>query len=54
MSSTIKYIVNNKGKILLIMFRPDIIYNMNEVVKALFNSGTYLGTFIRNLFSMVG
>jgi hypothetical protein len=54
MSSTIKYIVNNKGKILLIMFSPAIMYTMNVVVNALFNSGTYLGTFIRNLFSMVG
>jgi hypothetical protein len=53
MSSTIKYIVNNKGKILLIIFSPAIMYTFNVVVKLIFNSGTYIGEFIRRVFSLV-
>jgi hypothetical protein len=53
MSDTLKYIVNNKEKILLIMFSPAIMYTFNILVKTLFNSGNYIGSFIRGVFSMV-
>jgi len=53
MPNAIKYIVENKNKILLIMFSPAMTYIMNVLVKTIFNSGTYLGSFIRGVFSLV-
>lgn len=53
MSNAIKVIKENKYKILLIMFAPLMTYTFNILVKALFNSGTYLGSFIRGVFSLV-
>ena len=53
MSSTLKYITENKIKILLIMFSPAMMYIFNILVNTIFNSGTYIGSFIRGVFSLV-
>jgi len=53
MSNVIKVLKENRKTILLIMFAPAMTYIFNVLVKAIFNSGTYLGSFIRGVFSLV-
>lgn len=53
MQSIIRKINENKIMILAIMLSPIAMYFFNVVVKALFNTGTYLGTFLRYVYYYV-
>jgi hypothetical protein len=53
MSSIINFVQKNKIIVLGIIFSPLIMYLSSILIKVVFNMGTYLGTFVRNIFSLV-
>ena len=53
MHNTIKRIEENKKTILGIALSPIILYTFNILAICIFNLGTYLGTFLRNLYTIV-
>ncbi len=53
MRSFIKSISNNKKIIIGIILAPITVYFLNILCVSIFNVGTYLGTFLRNLYSIV-
>ena len=53
MSSIKEYISNNKMLVLGIIFSPLIMYVFGNLVNATFNMGTYLGSYIREIISLV-
>ena len=46
-------IVDNKKTIFYIVMSPIILYTLNVLAICIFNVGTYLGTFLRNLYTIV-
>ena len=53
MSSIINYVQKNKVVVLGIVFSPAIMFVSSILIKVVFNMGAYLGTFVRNIFSLV-
>lgn len=53
MHNILKSINENKKIIIGIMLAPIAMYLFNILVVSIFNMGTYLGTFIRHLYSTV-
>lgn len=47
------YVLDNKKTILKILISPIILYVLNILAICIFNLGTYLGTFLRNLYTIV-
>lgn len=53
MHNTIKSIENNKKTILGILISPFILIILNILATCIFNIGTYCGTFLRCLYTIV-
>ncbi len=53
MSSIVKYVSENKKLVLGIIFAPSIMFVFGTIVRAIFNMGTYLGTYFREIISLV-
>ena len=53
MRSKIRYIVDKRKTIIGIILSPIILYVLNILATCVFNLGTYLGTFLRNLYFIV-
>ncbi len=53
MRSAVKMIADNKKTIIGIILSPLILYILNVLAICIFNLGTYLGTFLRNLYTIV-
>ncbi len=53
MQSILKKLNEYKIMILAIMISPIAMYMFNVLVKVLFNTGTYLGTFLRYIYYYV-
>jgi len=51
--SKIKYIIDKRKTIIGIILLPIILYVLNILAICVFNLGTYLGTFLRNLYYIV-
>lgn len=49
----LKKITNNKKLILGILLAPIAMYTFNILAVFIFNIGTYFGTFLRHLYSIV-
>jgi hypothetical protein len=53
MRNFLNVVNNNKKIIICIILAPIIVFILSVVLTAIFNFGTYFGTFIRNLYSLV-
>ena len=53
MRNILKSINNNKKIIIGVILAPIVMYIKNIYIISIFNIGTYVGTFIRNLFNYV-
>lgn len=53
MRNILKSINNNKKIIIGVILAPIVMYILNIYIISIFNIGTYVGTFIRNLFNYV-
>lgn len=53
MRNIIKSISDNKKIIIGIVLAPITVYTLNILIVAIFNMGVYVGTFLRNLYSIV-